>query len=100
MFSGTNLLTSCHSASCLFSAVFGFRKVSKEIFSELYGTNVKVNYFPWGTRSPEGRRGSGPGYPDPPGVTRGWARAWLGFGPPGRLLGLPFSYKKPLIQKP
>ena len=34
MFSGTNLLTSCSSARCLFSAVFGFRKVSKEIFSE------------------------------------------------------------------
>ena len=34
-FSGTNLLTRCHSASSLFSAVFGFRKVLKEIFSEL-----------------------------------------------------------------
>lgn len=65
MFSGTNLLTSCHSASCLFSAVFGFRKVSKEIFSELDGINVKFNYFPWGTRSLEGRRRSGPRQADP-----------------------------------
>ena len=40
MFSGANLLTSCNSARCLFSAVFGFKKVSKEIFSELDGTNV------------------------------------------------------------
>src|SRR3954465_6728101 len=76
MFFGTNLLTSCHSASCLFSAVFGFRKVSKEIFSELYGTNVKVNNFPWGTRIQKMRRRRKPGRPDPP--RRGWAlpRAW------------------------
>ena len=45
MFSGTNLLTSCHSASCLFSAVFGSRKVSKEIFSELDGTNPKSIFY-------------------------------------------------------
>ena len=57
MFSGTNLLTSCNSVRCLFSAIFGFRKVSKEIFSELYGTKDKVNYFPWGTRSIEGSPG-------------------------------------------
>ena len=66
MFSGTNLLTSCHSVSCLFSVVFGFRKVSKEIFSELDGTKDKVNYFPWGTRSPEESRRGQPGGPDPP----------------------------------
>ena len=84
MFSGTNLLTSCNSAKCLFSAVFGFRKVSKEIFSELDGTNDKVNYFPWGTRSPEGsQRGQTPQ------ARHRWAHAWLGFGDPGRLLGLP-----------
>jgi hypothetical protein len=34
-FSGTNLLTSCHSASSLFSAILCFRKVTQEIFSEL-----------------------------------------------------------------
>ena len=66
MFSGTNLLTSCNSARCLFSAVFGFRKVIKEIFSELDGTNIKVNYFLWGTRSPKGRRGGVPGRLNPP----------------------------------
>ena len=68
MFSGTNLLTSCNSATCLFSAVFGFRKVSKEIFSKFDGTNVKVNYFPWGTRSPEGRQRGVPGQPHPLGA--------------------------------
>ena len=56
MFSGTNLLTSCNSARCLFSAVFGFTKVSKEIFSELDGTKAKVNILPWATRSQNTRR--------------------------------------------
>ena len=34
-FSGTNLLTRCQSASSLFSAVFGFKTILKEIFLEL-----------------------------------------------------------------
>ena len=89
MFSGTNLLTGCNSVRCLFSAVFGFRKVSKEIFSDLDETKDKVNYFPWGTRSPkESPRGrpEGPAHP-----RHGWAppRAWLAFGRPGGRLGLP-----------
>ena len=29
----------------LFSAVFGFRKATKEIFSDLDGTNAKVHIF-------------------------------------------------------
>jgi hypothetical protein len=40
-FSGTNLLTRCHSASSLFSAVFVFRKVTREIFSELDETKAE-----------------------------------------------------------
>jgi hypothetical protein len=39
-FSGTNLLTSCHSASSLFSTVLCFRKVTQEIFSELDKTKA------------------------------------------------------------
>jgi hypothetical protein len=39
-FSGTNLLTRCHSASSLFSAIF-FRKVTQEIFSELDETKSR-----------------------------------------------------------
>src|SRR3954466_11071742 len=84
MFSGTNLLTSCNSVRCLFSAVFGFRKVRKEIFSELDRTNAKVNYFPWGTRSPEESRRGRQGGQTHPRRGGGWARAWLGFGGPGR----------------
>src|SRR5215217_5019979 len=47
-FSGTNLLTRCRRASCcflLFSAVFGFRNPSKEIFSELDETFAQGPIF-------------------------------------------------------
>jgi hypothetical protein len=40
-FYGTNLLTRCHSASSLFSAVLCFRKVKQEIFSELDETKAE-----------------------------------------------------------
>src|SRR4051812_9434443 len=55
-FSGTNLLTTCRSANCLFSIVFGFKKAIKEIFSELDGIKAEVNIFPGTTRRPKGRR--------------------------------------------
>ena len=55
-FSGTNLLTRCHSASSLFSAVFGFRKSIKEIFSELDETKDIVNNITRRSRSPKGSR--------------------------------------------
>jgi hypothetical protein len=45
-FSGTNLLTRCHSARSLFSAILCFRKVIQEIFSELDETKVEVTIFP------------------------------------------------------
>jgi hypothetical protein len=45
-FSRTNLLTRCHSASSLFSAVFVFQKATEEIFSELDETKAKVPIFP------------------------------------------------------
>src|SRR6266567_2936017 len=44
--SDTNLLTRCRSASSLFSAIFGFRKVTREIFSELDGTKAETPIFP------------------------------------------------------
>jgi hypothetical protein len=40
-FSGTNLLTRCHSAISLFSVVLCFRKVTEEIFSELDETKAE-----------------------------------------------------------
>jgi len=44
--SDTNLLTRCRSASSLFLAVFGFRKVTQEIFSELDETKAETPIFP------------------------------------------------------
>jgi hypothetical protein len=55
-FSGTNLLTRCHSASSLFPVVLCFRKVTQEIFSELDETKPEVPIFSDMTRSPKGRR--------------------------------------------
>src|SRR3954471_1166575 len=87
MFFGTNLLTICNSARCLFSVVFGFRKVSKEIFSELDGTKDKVNNFPWGTGSREESRRGWPVGPDTPQtwgqVDPRLARVWRPWSPPG-----------------
>ena len=77
VFSGTDLLTRCHSASSLFSAVFRFRKSIKEIFSESDETNCTVNNITRGTRSPNGRRS---GAPRPP--RHRWARPRCGPCPP------------------
>jgi hypothetical protein len=40
-FSGTNLLTRCHSASSCYLLFLCFRKVTQEIFSELDETNAE-----------------------------------------------------------
>jgi hypothetical protein len=55
-FSGTNLLTRCHSASSCFLLFLRFRKVTQEIFSELDETKPEVPIFPDTTRSPKGRQ--------------------------------------------
>jgi hypothetical protein len=62
-FSGTNLLTRCHSASSLFSAVLCFRKVTHEIFSELDETKDEVPIFSDTRRSPKQRRRGARGQP-------------------------------------
>ena len=72
-FSGTNLLTRCHSASSLFSAVFGFRKLLQEIFSELHETKGQVPIFPARTRSPKERRRLATRWPNHQ-VARQWAQ--------------------------
>src|SRR6266567_654039 len=46
MISDTNLLTRCRTVSSLFSVVYGFRKVTQEIFSELDGTKAETPIFP------------------------------------------------------
>ena len=81
-FSGTNLLTRCHSASCLFSAVFGFRKVVKEIFSELDKRNVKVLIFLGRFQNTEEDTEESPEGPTPgPGEGPPWPREHQVWGP-------------------
>jgi hypothetical protein len=55
VFSGTNLLTRCHSASSLFSAVFVFQKLTQEIFSELNETKAEPPIFTEALRRPKMR---------------------------------------------
>jgi hypothetical protein len=55
-FSGTNLLTRCHSVGSCFLLFLCFRKVTQEIFSELDETKLEVPIFLDMTRSPKGRR--------------------------------------------
>jgi hypothetical protein len=51
-FSGTNLVTRCHSASSCFLQFLCFRKVTQEIFSELDETKVEVPIYLKGRQSP------------------------------------------------
>jgi hypothetical protein len=55
-FSGTNLLTRCHSACSCFLLFLCFRKVTQEIFSELDKTEAKVPIYLTQRRSPKERR--------------------------------------------
>ena len=57
--SGTNLLTRCHSASSLFSAVFVFQSDTQEIFSELDETKAKSLIFPGSIQTSEERKERG-----------------------------------------
>jgi hypothetical protein len=61
-FSGTNLLTRCHSASSCFLLFLCFKKVRQEIFSELDETKDEVPNYLTRRRSPKvaggGPRGS------------------------------------------
>ena len=63
----TNILTRCHSASSLFSAVFDSRKVTKEIFADLEKEFTEVIFY---SKLPEARRGD-PGVPRVPTPTPG-----------------------------
>jgi hypothetical protein len=62
-FSGTNLLTRCHSASSCFLMFLCFRKVTQEIFSELDETKAEVPIYLTRRRSPKERRSGAIGLP-------------------------------------
>jgi hypothetical protein len=55
-FSGTNLLTRCHSASPCFLLFLCFRKVTQEIFSELDKTKAEPPIFTEASRRPKMRQ--------------------------------------------
>jgi hypothetical protein len=76
-FSGTNLLTRCHSASSLFSAVFVFQKSYTENIIGIGRTKAEVPIFPDTRQSPKHRRRGARGRPHPP---------WCG-PPPGHAGG-------------
>jgi hypothetical protein len=62
-FSGTNLLTRCHRASSYFLLFLCFRKVTREIFSELDETIAEVPNYLTRRRSPEESRRRTKGQP-------------------------------------
>src|SRR3954465_14895175 len=91
--SGTNLLTRCHSVSCLFSSVFGSRKEKNQYSRNWTGQKPKSIFC---RREHEaGVRDGG----DPPGVTppgrAGGPTPRLGVHPPWWPLPRLFAYKKP-----
>jgi hypothetical protein len=70
-FSGTNLLTRCHSASSLFLLFLCFKKATREIFSELDETKAEVPNYLTRRQSPKMRRRGARGLPHPR-VARPW----------------------------
>jgi hypothetical protein len=64
-YSGTNLLTRCHSASSLFLLFLCFRKATQEIFSELDETKAKPSIFFEASRRPKMRRRGARSQPHP-----------------------------------
>jgi hypothetical protein len=74
-FSGTNLLTRCHSASSLFSAVFVFQKSYIGNILEIGQNEARSSYFPLTRDRVQRRVGGGLG-----GGHTTWWRGW----PPGR----------------
>ena len=75
-FSGTNLLTRCHTASSLFSAIFRFRNPIKEIFSESDEINYAINKISSRSRSPKGTRSRPPRVPRHTRARPRWGPRW------------------------
>jgi hypothetical protein len=97
-FSRTNLLTRCHSASSLFSAVFVFQKSYTGNILGIGRNKSQSSYFPKAWRSPKQRWRGGGDHATPwcgPPLDR--ARAWC--GPLVHLLMPPFCLYIPLDGK-
>src|SRR3954465_14395857 len=76
IFFGTNLLTRCHSASCMFSSVFGSRKAEKQYSRNWTGQKPKSIFYrgEHGAKVRDGR--------EAPGGHTPWQRG-LGLAAPG-----------------
>src|SRR5215213_5743933 len=85
----------------LFSAIFGFRNPSNEIFSESDEINAQVPIFPGTIQNTREPPEGSPGGPTPhPGAARGGAAPPYGVVAPGPLRGCPSAYLKPPSRKP
>src|SRR3954471_3175532 len=80
-FSGTNLLTRCHSASSCFLLFLYFRKVVQEIISELNGTNCQYLIITKGRLCQKMTEGGQLGGQTPPRRGQPWASAGVASGP-------------------
>jgi hypothetical protein len=98
-FSGTNLLTRCHSASSLFSAVFVFQKCyTGNILRIGWNKSQKSRYL---TELPEHRRGDGVGRPHHQGARPSpGSRRPMVWAPWSTSDAAPLPIKTPLREKP
>src|SRR3954467_11379944 len=72
-FSGTDVLTRCHSASSCYLLFLCFRKFLHEIFSELHGTKTQCLIIPSRSHKQKGIRSGATGRPDTrPGRAPDW----------------------------
>src|SRR3954463_13054144 len=88
IFSRTNLLTSCHNASCLFSSVFGSRKEENQYSRNWTRQKLKSIFYLGDTKS-RGETERQVRAAKPPRRGQGWARTYAGCGPPSRLPASP-----------
>jgi hypothetical protein len=98
-FSGTNLLTKCHSASSCFLIFFYSRLLLKEIFSELDETKAKVPIFLTRSRSLKGKRSRATRRPHLVVARAAWPRCPPWRGPLGRPLTSPFCLYIHILEK-
>jgi hypothetical protein len=100
-FSGTNLLTRCHSASSLFSAILCFRKVTQKIFSELDKTKAEPPIFIEASRRPKMTRIGARGQPHHQGARPSpWQRPPMVRAPWSTPNTAPSPIKSPRQEKP